>query len=111
MTQVLDAGRKPKLDIHGAYVPRTDLSSANLKHADLSGANATGAIFRESDFDGANLRGTILIGADLTGARNLTIDQLALAVLDASTRLPDYIQLDAVKARQREISDSGAMSR
>ena len=81
----------PRLDIHGAFVRRIDLSDASLRGADLSGADATNARFRSADFDGAVLRGTVLRGADLTGAKNLTFEQLAEAIVDDRTILPNYI--------------------
>ncbi len=81
----------PKLDIRGAFVRRTDLSGVSLLGADLSGADATNATFRGADFAGAILRKTVLRGADLTGAKNLTKKQLAEAVIDEHTILPDYI--------------------
>jgi len=84
----------PTLDIHGAFVRRTDLSGASLREADLSGADATNAKFRSADFDGAVLRGTVLRGADLTGAKNLTVEQLAEAIIDSLTILPEYIDRD-----------------
>jgi uncharacterized protein YjbI with pentapeptide repeats len=80
-----------RLDIHGAFVRRTDLSGTSLRGADMSDADATNAVFRGADFAGARLRGAILRGADLTGAKNLTIEQLAEAVVDDSTILPSYI--------------------
>ena len=80
-----------KLDIHGAFVRRTDLSGASLRDANLSGADATNAIFRGADFAGANLAGTVLNGADLSGAKNLTAEQLSVAIIDDKTVLPDYI--------------------
>ncbi len=83
----------PKLDIHGAFVRRIDLSGASLRGADLSGADATNAKFRSADFAGAVLRGTVLRGADLTGAKNLTVEQLAEAIVDDTTILPEYIDL------------------
>lgn len=81
----------PKLDLHGAFVRRTDLSYASLKGANLSGADASGAIFRGADFEQAQLSGTILKGADLSDAKNLTEDQLAKAIIDDYTILPNYI--------------------
>ena len=81
----------PTLDIHGAFVRRTNLSGASLRGADMSEADATGAIFRGVDFKDARLRGTILRGADLEGARNLTMEQLAEAIIDEHTILPAYI--------------------
>jgi len=74
-----------------AFIRRTVLDRANLAQADLSGADMTMASARFADFDGATMQGTILHGTDLTGARNLTVDQLAKAIIDGSTILPDYI--------------------
>ncbi len=86
----------PRLDIHGAFVRRIDLSGASLRGADLSGADATNATFRSADFAGAVLRGTVLRGADLTDAKNLTIEQLAEAIVDDGTILPEYIDLETL---------------
>lgn len=90
----------PMLDVHGAFIRRADFSGASLRNANMSGADATGAIFREADFHGARLRGTILRGADLEGARNLTLEQLAEAVIGDHTRLPDYLG----RGRLRELA-------
>ncbi len=91
--------RAPKLDIHGAFVRRTNLSHADLQGADLSGADASGALFRGADFKDARLSGTILRGADLTGAKNLTEEQLASAIIDDLTLLPNYIDRSKLRAR------------
>jgi uncharacterized protein YjbI with pentapeptide repeats len=80
------------VDIHGAFVRRTDLSGADLERANLSYADATNANFRGANFKDANLKGTILRGADLREVRNLTREQLASAIVDETTLLPDYLQ-------------------
>ena len=82
---------KPTVDLHGAFIRRVDLSDVSLRNANFVGTDAKNANFRNSDFEGARLDGMILTGADLTGARNLTLEQLSTAVIDADTRLPDYI--------------------
>ena len=79
------------VDLHGTFIRRTDLSGASLRDANLAGADAANALFCGADFAGARLDGTVLKGADLTGAKNLTLEQLSHAVIDASTLLPDYI--------------------
>ena len=79
------------LDIHGAFVRRADLSYANLERANLAHADATNAIFRGAKFKDTNLKGTILKGADLRDAKGLTAEQLAEAIIDETTLLPDYI--------------------
>jgi uncharacterized protein YjbI with pentapeptide repeats len=99
-SQVRDA--PPKLDIHGAFVRRADLSGASLRGANMTGTDATNAIFRGVDFKDALLRRTVLRGADLTGAKNLTIEQLAEAVIDDDTILPSYI--DRAKLRDAALN-------
>jgi uncharacterized protein YjbI with pentapeptide repeats len=64
----------------------------------MADADATNAILRDVDFEGAVLRGTVLRGADLTGAKNLTVEQLAEAIIDDRTIIPDYI--DRSKLRE-----------
>lgn len=91
MARRLDNAVKRTLDIHGAFVRRADLSGASLRGANMAGADATNAILRGADFRDAILRGTILRGADLTDAKNLTVEQLAEAIIDGDTLLPAYI--------------------
>lgn len=79
------------LDMHGAFIRRTDLSFADLERANLVQADAANAVFRGASFRDAVLTGTILEGADLREAKGLTVEQLAEAVIDETTRLPSYI--------------------
>jgi uncharacterized protein YjbI with pentapeptide repeats len=83
--------RRP-LDLSRAFIRRTDFSYTDLERANLTGTDCTGAVFRGADFKNAILDGTILRGADLTDARNLTREQLARAVVDETTILPDYLR-------------------
>ena len=88
----LESGRRiPTVDLHGAFIRRTDWSGASLRCANLTGADCSDANFQGVDFMDARLTGTILRGADLSDARNLTIGQLATAIIDERTRLPAYI--------------------
>jgi|SRR3990167_5311327 len=89
----------PKLDLRGTFLRRTDLSHASLRKANLSEADFSHAVFRGADFKDAILERTILRGADLTGARNLTTTQLSSAILDETTKLPDYISREDVVGR------------
>jgi uncharacterized protein YjbI with pentapeptide repeats len=91
MSKPKDITQRRTLDLHGAFVRRTDLSGASLRGANMSKVDATNAIFRGADFAGARLDGAILKGADLTEAKNLTIEQLAQAIIDSHTTLPTYI--------------------
>jgi uncharacterized protein YjbI with pentapeptide repeats len=79
------------LDLHGAFLRGADLSFTKLRRAKLAGADLSRATLRGSDLAGADLRGTILRGADLTDVTNLTPEQLAHALIDETTRLPDYL--------------------
>jgi uncharacterized protein YjbI with pentapeptide repeats len=83
------------VDLHGAFVRRIDLSNADLERANLAGTDATSAVFRGANLKGANLKGAILRGADLRDAKNLTWEQLSEAVIDETTKLPDYLEADA----------------
>lgn len=98
--QKRDAGTTalPRVDLHGAFIRYTDLSNAVLRDGDLSNADLTGARLHNSDFEGTRLDGAILNGADLTGARNLTVAQLASAIIDEHTRLPAYIDRAKLRA-------------
>jgi uncharacterized protein YjbI with pentapeptide repeats len=67
----------------------------------LSYADATNANFRGANFKDAVLKGTILRGADLRDARNLTREQLADAIIDETTLLPDYLDERAASKQLR----------
>jgi len=81
-----------RLDLSGARVMRTSLRNTNLTDANLAHADCSFVDFRGADFRRANLKGTILKGADLRGAINLTREQLAEAIVDGSTLLPDELR-------------------
>lgn len=89
------------LRLVGAFIRRTNLDRASLRGADLSRADLTGATARDADFKGAVLEKTILKGVDMTGAKNLSVEQLAEAVIDENTRLPEYIDRAVLKQRMR----------
>lgn len=86
----IDVGDQP-LNLQGAFIRRTTLDHASLKGANLSRADLSNASARFADFTDAILAGTILRGTDLTGA-NITRDQLALAITDERTILPDHLR-------------------
>ncbi|MBM4438130.1 MAG: pentapeptide repeat-containing protein [Actinobacteria bacterium] len=65
----------------GAHLEGVDLSGSRLARADLTGALLSAAI----------LTGTDLSGADLRGAQGLTRAQLAAAITDAATQLPEAL--------------------
>ncbi len=80
-------------NLAGATLSFTDmtganLAEANLRGADLFGANLTGASLEEANLAGADLEGADLRGADLRAVRNLTQQQLDVAIIDETTQLP-----------------------
>jgi uncharacterized protein YjbI with pentapeptide repeats len=79
-------------NVSAAQLAETNLSGATLVNANLSGAIAIGTDFRNASFSGANLANAVLTGADLTGAEQLSQEQLATALVDATTELPDGMQ-------------------
>ena len=89
----------PKLRLRNVFLRRTDWSGADLTGADISGTDVSHASFVGANFEASNLRGTIFRGADLTGAKNLTVEQLQSAVIDETTRLPDYIDRSKLTPR------------
>ena len=78
-----------RADLRLATLREADLSRTDLSGADLSGANLRGADLRGANLSGANLSGANLNGANLRGVGNLTEDQLADALSDETTTLPD----------------------
>lgn len=73
----------------GAFLVNADLRRATLAGADLRQADLRGAVLADVD-----LSGTLLYGADLRFTTGLTLEQLAGAHTDASTRLPDALDTD-----------------
>ena len=76
------------------YISIEDTQCINLhegKGWDLSNMNLAHGDFLKENFADANLNQANLKGADLTTAMNITCDQLASAIIDKNTRLPDYI--------------------
>ena len=101
-----DVDRKPPtLDVRGAFLRRTDLSNANLERANLARADFSNAILRGANFKDANLDGTVLKGADLTDARNLTLSQLAKAIVDETTTLPNQFSFRELTKHQAQVAD------
>jgi uncharacterized protein YjbI with pentapeptide repeats len=59
--------------------------------ADLGKANLSGANLKGAAVDGANFSGCDLRGADLSTATGMTPEQIAVAVVDETTKLPLYL--------------------
>lgn len=79
-------------DLLGARLAGARLVGANLRGAYLIAADLHGADLRWADVIGADLRDADLRGADLSTALFLTQAQVASALGDASTRLPERLE-------------------
>jgi uncharacterized protein YjbI with pentapeptide repeats len=90
-----------RADLSGAYLTGADLARASLVDAHLEGADLTAAYLPDSHLERASLRqafleaadlsGASLHGADLRGADGLTREQLAEAITNNKTKLPEYL--------------------
>ncbi|MEU5526164.1 pentapeptide repeat-containing protein [Micromonospora chersina] len=88
-------------NLSGASLPVSHLSDADFRGALIRRVDLRGAFLSRSDFRGAVLRGSnlhqaILVGADLRGVdlsevKGLTVSQIASAVTDQQTLLPEYL--------------------
>jgi len=105
MTATETERKPPILDVRGAFLRRTDLSNANLERANLARADFSNASLRGANFKDANLEGTVLKGADLTDARNLTLSQLAKAIVDETTTLPAHLSIKKLSEHRAHSSD------
>ncbi len=79
-------------DLSGSNLQGTNLSGAVLQKAKLSSANLTGA-----NLSGVDLRSVDLRGADLREVKNITMKQLAQAIVDRRTRLPEGITFKQIE--------------
>jgi hypothetical protein len=92
--------RMPGSVFDGASLVATDFSEAYLRECSFRGcdakvANFTGATLRHSDFAGTNVFGAIfdqasLIGASFDGATGGIRQQFDGAILDETTKLPEF---------------------
>jgi uncharacterized protein YjbI with pentapeptide repeats len=79
-----------------AILRETNLQGSNLRHAkidgaDLFSADLSGADLREASLDSTFLKRANLRGADLSTAHGLTQTQIAEAMGDCDTRLPENL--------------------
>jgi hypothetical protein len=80
-----------RADLVGVRWRGADLRGATLRGALLLGADLRNADLRLADLLGADLRGADLRGADLSTSLFVTPMQVAAAVGDKGTRLPDRV--------------------
>jgi hypothetical protein len=92
-------------ELNGAFLARANLNGVQLLNANLHDVYLSGENFSGTSFDD-----TDLTGADLDGVRNLTFEQLKVAIIDENTVLPDYLEnhkvelLDISKKTSEELN-------
>lgn len=87
----LVGARLVRAQLENARLNLANLNAANFEKANLRGADLRRASLRHTNLRGADLTGAQLRGVDLRTAVGLTKAQLATAVTDHATKLPDYI--------------------
>jgi hypothetical protein len=78
-------------DLRGANLQDAILVNATFCGTNLEEVDLMWSISKCADFSGANLSGSYLNGADLREARGLVLEQIAVALMDEETQLPDYL--------------------
>ncbi len=103
----LQGANLARVNLQGADLTSASLQDANLSGADLQKAKLSSANLSGANLSGANLRGVDLRGTDLRGVKNITVKQLAPAIIDMRTRLPEGITSKQIqKYKSGEISES-----
>ena len=77
---------------HNYRLKHEDLHDYNLTGMDLGGAVFYKFNLHGANFAGANLKGANFEGVNLRGALGLTKDQIASAIIDIDTKLPEYLK-------------------
>ena len=93
-------------DFSGTWLSRARLYKADLSWTKLSGADLTGADISEADLSGTILFGTNLREANLREANlretmMITVEQLRVARVYKSTKLPDHIDRQSLDLQGR----------
>jgi hypothetical protein len=90
-------------NLEWADLSDADLREARLNDASLVGADLTDAMLDHADFSGADLSRANLSAASLHGARNLTQQQIELALGDDHTVLPANLVRPAAWANRQTV--------
>ncbi len=86
-----------QVNLQGADLTSASLQDANLSGADLQKAKLSSANLTEANLSEADLRGVDLRGADLREVKNIMVEQLAPAIVDMRTRLPEGITFKKIE--------------
>jgi hypothetical protein len=85
-----------------AHLERALLHGANLQGTFLWGTHLEGTKLRRVEMNGAIFGKTHMEGADLREATGLTWEQLADAIIDDKTKLPDYLKKQPPRPKRPE---------
>lgn len=86
-------------DLQGANLQNADLRGVDFTGANLSGANLTGARLDNANLENSNLNKTNLSGTSLTTVKGLTAEQIATALTDDATQLPENLAAERRKTK------------
>ena len=86
-------------DLRGANLQNADLRGVDFSGANLSGANLKGARLDHANLENSNLNNSNLSGTSLTTVKGLTAKQLAAAVTDNATQLPENLAASRSKSK------------
>lgn len=90
-------------DLRGAQLRGAMLRNADLREAQLGGADLEDADLEGADLSGADLKGTKLQCTAMGKAKNVTVEQVSIALL-YGTELPSHVQLDPDRDRSQFIN-------
>lgn len=80
--------------LEGASLVEAEFWIADLEMADLTDTNLDGAVFWRTELMDTLLDRAYLKDVNLAEAKGLTCDQIATAIIDQNTKLPDYLSCD-----------------
>jgi uncharacterized protein YjbI with pentapeptide repeats len=98
----LQGANLKQVNLQGADLSSASLQGANLSGADLQRAKLLAANLTGANLSGADLRNADLRGADLREVKNITMKQLAQAIVDTRTRLPEGITFKQIEQRNKK---------
>jgi hypothetical protein len=106
-----------RAELAGACLEYANMRGAVLNGANLCGALLEGADLRETWWQGAELEATDFLNADLfladlrhtdlRWARQLTVEQLAKAIIDETTKFPAGITLEDIQKAKEAMQTNG----
>lgn len=82
-----------EVNFEGSNLQDANLIGSNLQSAKLAGANLESALLSTANLQAANLQEANLCGANLSGSENVESQQIAQAIGDHTTILPENLKI------------------